>query len=99
MALMNEYLSAMTDIIESHGGYVDKYIGDSIVAVFGAPADDPDHAGNAVRAALDCCARLDELNRSAAAFQRPQAGAAHRASIPARRWSAISDRGGASTTR
>ena len=41
MALMNEYLSEMTDIIESHGGYVDKYIGDSIVAVFGAPADDP----------------------------------------------------------
>jgi adenylate cyclase/guanylate cyclase len=68
MALMNEYLSAMTDIIESHGGYVDKYIGDSIVAVFGAPADDHDHAGNAARAALDCCARLDELNRSAAAF-------------------------------
>ena len=52
MALMNEYLSEMTDIIESHGGYVDKYIGDSIVAVFGAPADDPDHAGNAPRAAL-----------------------------------------------
>ena len=38
VAFMNEYLSAMTDIIESKGGYVDKYIGDSIVAVFGAPA-------------------------------------------------------------
>ena len=68
MALMNEYLSEMTDVIESHGGYVDKYIGDSIVAVFGAPADDPDHAANAVRAALDCCTRLAELNRSAALF-------------------------------
>jgi adenylate cyclase/guanylate cyclase len=68
MALMNEYLSEMTDIIEGYGGYVDKYIGDSIVAVFGAPADDHDHASNASRAALDCCARLDELNRSAAAF-------------------------------
>ena len=68
MALMNEYLSEMTDIIEGHGGYVDKYIGDSIVAVFGAPADDDDHAGNALRAALDCCTRLEELNRSAAAF-------------------------------
>ncbi len=68
MALMNEYLSEMTDIIEGYGGYVDKYIGDSIVAVFGAPADDHDHAGNALRAALDCCARLEELNRSAVAF-------------------------------
>lgn len=69
VALMNDYLSAMTDIIEDSGGYVDKYIGDSIVAVFGAPVDDPDHARNAVRAALRCRARLEELNRTAAAFQ------------------------------
>jgi adenylate cyclase len=69
MALMNAYLSEMTDIIEAHNGYVDKYIGDSIVAVFGAPADDPNHAANAARAALDCCARLDELNRSSPAFR------------------------------
>lgn len=68
MELMNEYLSAMTDVIEGHGGYVDKYIGDSIVAVFGAPADDPDHAANAARAALDCCARLSELNASSTLF-------------------------------
>ena len=78
MELMNEYLSAMTDVIERHGGYVDKYIGDSIVAVFGAPADDPDHAANAARAALDCCTQLAELNASSAAFQRIQAGAADR---------------------
>jgi adenylate cyclase len=58
----------MTDVIERHGGYVDKYIGDSIVAVFGAPADDPDHAANAARAALDCCTQLAELNASSAAF-------------------------------
>ncbi|WP_442895625.1 adenylate/guanylate cyclase domain-containing protein [Bradyrhizobium sp. AZCC 1719] len=69
MELMNEYLSAMTDVIESHGGYVDKYIGDSIVAVFGAPADDPDHAANAARAALDCCTQLAELNASSAVFR------------------------------
>jgi class 3 adenylate cyclase len=66
---MNEYLSAMTDIIESKGGYIDKYIGDSIVAVFGAPADDSDHASNAARAALGCRARLEELNRDSAAFR------------------------------
>jgi adenylate cyclase len=42
----------MTDIIERHGGFVDKYIGDAIVAVFGAPLTDPAHATNAVHAAL-----------------------------------------------
>jgi class 3 adenylate cyclase/CHASE2 domain-containing sensor protein len=68
VSFMNEYLSAMTDIIESKGGYIDKYIGDSIVAVFGAPADDNDHARNAAHAALGCRARLDELNLTAAAF-------------------------------
>jgi len=69
MALMNEYLTEMTDIIERHGGYVDKYIGDSIVAIFGAPAEDRDHAANAARAALDCCRRLAELNGDSTAFQ------------------------------
>jgi len=69
VALMNEYLSAMTDIVEEHGGYVDKYIGDSIVAVFGAPLDDRDHAQHAVRAALRCRTRLEELNQSIVAFQ------------------------------
>jgi class 3 adenylate cyclase len=69
VALMNEYLSAMTDIIEEHGGYVDKYSGDSILAVFGAPVDDADHARNAVRAALRCRDRLDDLNRNSAVLQ------------------------------
>jgi adenylate cyclase len=69
VASMNEYLSAMTDIIEAQGGFVDKYIGDAIVAVFGAPLDDPDHATTGVRAALQCAARLGELERVAATFQ------------------------------
>ncbi|MGX1325117.1 adenylate cyclase [Bradyrhizobium sp. USDA 377] len=68
VTLMNEYLSAMTDIIEGHGGYVDKYIGDSIVAMFGAPADDPAHARNAVHAALKCHEKLAELNAGNPAF-------------------------------
>ncbi|MCK1396199.1 adenylate/guanylate cyclase domain-containing protein [Bradyrhizobium sp. 1] len=68
VTLMNEYLSAMTDIIEGHGGYVDKYIGDSIVAMFGAPADDPAHARNAVHAALKCHQKLAELNAGNPAF-------------------------------
>ena len=69
VAFMNEYLSAMTDIIERHGGYIEKYIGDSIVAVFGAPVDDSDHASNAVHAALGCRARLGELNQTSRAFR------------------------------
>jgi adenylate cyclase len=69
MALTNAYLSAMTDVIESCGGYVDKYIGDSVVAVFGAPVDDIHHAASAARAALGCSQRLAELNRDATAFQ------------------------------
>jgi adenylate cyclase len=49
---LNTYFSAMTGIIEDHGGFVDKYIGDAIVAVFGAPVDDRRHAEHAMRAAL-----------------------------------------------
>jgi adenylate cyclase len=70
VAAMNEYLSAMADVIEAHGGFVDKYIGDAVVAVFGAPVDDPHHATNAVHAALQCAARLGTLDRVNATFGR-----------------------------
>ncbi|MFN4309522.1 MAG: adenylate/guanylate cyclase domain-containing protein [Ferrovibrio sp.] len=49
---LNGYFSTMTAIIEGHGGFVDKYIGDAIVAVFGAPLNDAKHAAHALRAAL-----------------------------------------------
>jgi class 3 adenylate cyclase/CHASE2 domain-containing sensor protein len=64
VAMMNEYLSAMTDIIEQHRGFVDKYIGDAIVAVFGAPIDDKEHAISAVHTALQCRQLLVDLNRT-----------------------------------
>jgi class 3 adenylate cyclase/CHASE2 domain-containing sensor protein len=64
VALINRYLSAMTEVIEAHGGFVDKYVGDAIVAIFGAPIDAPDHAADAVRAVLACNGALGELNRS-----------------------------------
>jgi adenylate cyclase len=60
--VLNEYLSAMTDVIERHGGFVDKYIGDAIVAVFGAPHNDPGHADSAIAAAINCQQRLESLN-------------------------------------
>jgi class 3 adenylate cyclase len=68
VTLVNEYFREMTDIIEAHDGFVDKYIGDAIVAVFGAPLDDKDHAAKAVRAALACQARLAALRSGEGAF-------------------------------
>jgi adenylate cyclase len=62
VALMNRYFSLVTDVIELHSGFVDKYIGDAVLAVFGAPHDDPHHAGHAVAAALTVRERLAELN-------------------------------------
>jgi class 3 adenylate cyclase/CHASE2 domain-containing sensor protein len=63
VSLMNEYFSVITGIISAHGGFVDKYIGDAIVAVFGAPRDDSHHASRAVVAALMAREALKEMNR------------------------------------
>ena len=76
VALMNAYLTAMTDIIEAHGGFVDKYIGDAIVAVFGAPLDDGDHAVHAVRAAIACSTRLQRAQSHHGRIQGPRNSAA-----------------------
>lgn len=62
--LMNEYLGAMTDVVRYHRGTLDKYIGDAIMAFWGAPVDDPHHARNAVLTALDMQTRLVELNKT-----------------------------------
>lgn len=59
--LLNEYLSAMTDIIQEEGGTIDKYEGDAIIAFWNAPLSQEDHAVRAVRAALRCQAKLDEM--------------------------------------
>jgi adenylate cyclase len=60
---MNEYLSAMTAIIYEHGGTVDKYIGDAIMAFWGAPLHDPDHALHAVQAATAMRKRMVTLQQ------------------------------------
>ncbi|HEY7687267.1 MAG TPA: adenylate/guanylate cyclase domain-containing protein, partial [Dongiaceae bacterium] len=55
---LNAYLEEMAEIIHAHGGIVDKYVGDGVVAMFGAPIEEPDHALQAVKAALACQRRL-----------------------------------------
>ena len=60
-ALLNEYLSAMTDIVREEGGTVDKYEGDAIIAFWNAPLDVPEHAACCVRAALRCQAKLASM--------------------------------------
>lgn len=61
-ALMNEYLGAMTQIIRRHRGTLDKYIGDAIMAFWGAPVADPDHTRHAVLAALEMQTALRSLD-------------------------------------
>jgi len=65
---INEYLTTMSAIIRGrHRGTLDKYIGDAIMAFWGAPVEDPEHARNAVLAALEMQNECGELNRRFAA--------------------------------
>ena len=59
--VLREYLTAMVDIIFKHGGTVDKFIGDSILGIFGAPLHYTDHAARACRAAFDMAEQLRVL--------------------------------------
>lgn len=61
--LINRFLTNQTDIILRHGGTVDKYMGDCIMAFWNAPLDDPYHAKHAIEAALEMRAELAKLNK------------------------------------
>ncbi len=63
VGLLNRYFSAMSEIIFAHGGTLDKYIGDGLMAIFGAPNATPEDAENAVRTAVTMQKRLISLNQ------------------------------------
>jgi adenylate cyclase len=70
VAQLNEYFSEMVDIVFRHDGTIDKFVGDMVVALFGAPVDDDDHAEHAVAAAVEMVRKLGELNRKWEALGR-----------------------------
>lgn len=60
--LLNRYLGKMTDIILEHGGTIDEFLGDAVLAAFGAPSNMADHAQRAVTCAIAMQAAMDEIN-------------------------------------
>jgi adenylate cyclase len=68
---LNEYFSRMVAVIFRSRGTVDKFVGDMVMALFGAPLEDPDHADHALQAALGMLGALRELNTHWAATGRP----------------------------
>ncbi len=63
VTIINRYLGAMTDIIMAHQGTIDEFIGDAILAVFGAPQRRDDDADRAVQCALEMQGAMEEINR------------------------------------
>jgi adenylate cyclase len=60
--ILNRYLSSMSDAIMDHGGTLVSFMGDGIMAIFGAPLEQDDHADRAVAASCDMLSRLDDFN-------------------------------------
>lgn len=64
---LNEYFSRMVSIVFRNKGTVDKFVGDMVMALFSAPLDDPDHAENGVKTAIEMVRELGDLNQAWAA--------------------------------
>jgi adenylate cyclase len=74
VGLLNRYFSAMTDIIFAHGGTLDKYLGDGLMALFGAPTVTPKDAANAMSAAVAMQRRMLSINEELRAEGFPEIG-------------------------
>jgi adenylate cyclase len=72
LEILNEFFTRVTDVIFDHGGTLDKYIGDCVMALFGAPISKPTDATNAVRAAVEIQRLMAELNRDCRARDWPE---------------------------
>jgi class 3 adenylate cyclase len=70
--LLNEYFTRATDVIFDNGGTLDKYIGDAVMAVFGAPISKGNDALNCVKAAVELQRLVVEMNRDARSRKWPQ---------------------------
>jgi class 3 adenylate cyclase len=70
--VLNGYLGRMTDIIVEHGGTVDEFIGDAILAIFGAPLPHADHVERAAACAIAMQCAMEEMNRHHAALGLPR---------------------------
>jgi adenylate cyclase len=62
LELLDDYFGHMSQIVMGHGGIVNKFLGDGMLACWGVPDEDPRHAVNAMRAALDMRTKLEEIN-------------------------------------
>ncbi len=72
VALLNEYLTAMTEIVFQYDGLLDKYEGDAIIAIFGAPVQIEDHATKACHASIDMQRKLVEMRQQWHREGRPE---------------------------
>ncbi len=72
VAQLNEYFSRMVDVVFRHQGTIDKFVGDMVMALFGAPLDDGAHADHAAAAACEMVSQLADLNRKWAAEGRTE---------------------------